>query len=324
MNNPTQPVINAEHINSAAKVIHTMLSPTPLILSYGLSQLIQGKVYLKLENLQTCQSFKTRGAFWKFQHLSANALKKGVVTMSAGNHAQAVAFMAKEFGTKAFIYMPENASPTKVERTLKLGAQVYFFGQSLNDSEPLVRKKIIEEELEFLHPYDDIDIITGQGSIAVELFNTLDNIDSILIPVGGGGLASGIASYTHAVSPTTQIIGIQSHYCPMLARELAPEAIPELRHPLKTLADGIAVKGKGNISLPILRNHIFDMIVVDEFLIGQAIRWAINQERLVVEGAGAVGISAILQNPKRFLGQIVVIIISGGNLDNNSLMQLLK
>ncbi len=316
-------ILNAEQIRRATEAIHDLVAPSPLIRSSSLSKLIHGNVYLKLESLNICGSFKPRGAFWKLSQLVKSKTVHGVITMSAGNHAQAVAYMAREFGVKAIIYMPENASPLKVERTMKLGAEIKFNGQTLNDSEAIVNQRVSAEGLDLIHPYDDWDIITGQGSIAVEICEALDKVDSVIVPMGGGGLIGGIATYFKAVFPHVNMIGVQNTYSPTIAQILAPEVIPNITSPSKSLADGISVKGRGAITLPIVQENVQEFVVLDEFLIAQAIKWCLQNEHLVAEGAGAAGVGAILHNPKHYSGQNVVVIISGGNIDNDVLKTLL-
>lgn len=316
--------VTCQEIENAALMLQGILMRTPLVKCPYLSSLIEGEVFLKLENLQVTGSFKPRGAYIKLMQLTPEQQARGVITMSAGNHAQGVAYHAAHLNIPAIIVMPENTPIAKIERTRQYGATIILEGESLADAENYALSVAEREGLTVIHPYDDMAIICGQATIGLEVFQDHSQLTSLIIPVGGGGLAAGIALAAEAYCPGVQLIGVQARHCTVMAHQLFPDRVPTNQSiPLQTLAEGIDVKVPGQLPAEILRTRLHDMIVVEESVIEQAIDSFILRQKIVAEGAGAVGIAAILQDPQRFRGQKVGVIISGGNIDARILSSVL-
>ena len=285
---------------------------TPEVESRFLSDLIGGSAYLKLENLQHTSSFKARGAYVSIKRLTEEQKKAGVIAMSAGNHAQAVAWWAKKQNIKATIIMPEQAPFSKVMKTKALGAKVILKGRTLNESQEFVHKLIKDESLTLIHPYDDTNVILGQGTIGLELMQNLPDLDAIIVPIGGGGLISGISVAAKNINPKLKIYGVQTEKFPTMYNSYKKS---NLKVSSDTLADGIAVKVPGEITSPIIKKYVDDILLVDEFDIEKAISNLFENERVVAEGAGAAGVAAICKSPSMFKNLKVAIVICGGNID---------
>ena len=290
---------------------HNRIKPhvhwTPLMHSRSLSMAAGAEVYVKTENQQKTGAFKVRGAFNKMIGLDAEK----VITASMGNHAQAVAFAARETGFFARIVMPVTVSIIKEEASRSYGAEVLLHGANLRESMDFA---LSQEGYTFIHPYDDDLIMAGQGTLGLEIHHDLDDIDSVLVPVGGGGLIAGLAVSLKAVSPGTEIIGVVSASAPSTYRSFrAREIIPQA--PLPTLADGIAVEKPGGRPFEIITSLVDDIICVDEDAIASAILYFMERTKLVTEGAGAAPLAALLSNRERFRNRRVVLVASGGNID---------
>jgi threonine dehydratase len=278
-------------------------------------------VRLKLENLQHTSSFKARGAFIAMQALPEEARKRGVITMSAGNHAQAVAYHARQMGIPAVIVMPAQTPFAKVSRTRAHGAEVVLEGRNLNECEGLVSRLIDERGLSLIHPYDDELVMTGQGSVGLEMLTEDDSLDALVVPIGGGGLIGGIATIAREMRPNIRIYGVQTELYP--AMKLAVNN-KDIVCGGETLAEGIAVKKPGGVTRPVIADLVDDILLVNE----QSLEWAvgslIEQQRIVAEGAGAAGIAAIHQHRSIFAGKKVGAVICGGNIDPRLLASILN
>jgi len=309
-------------IRHAAKAIAGAVAQTPTIRAAALCELAGCEVFLKLETLHPTGSFKERGALNKLLTLDAAERDAGVVAMSAGNHAQGVAYHARRLGIPATIVMPTGTPFTKIDRTEALGAKVVLRGDSLVDARRAADGLAQERGLVLVHPYDDPAIIAGQGTIALEMLADCPGLDMLIVPVGGGGLISGIAVAAKALSPDTEIIGVQSALYPSMYRVL--QGIdPGLPIEGTTLAEGIAVKEPGELTSRIVKALVGAVRLVTERQLESAVELLIERQKLIVEGAGAAGIAALLAEPERFRGHKVGIVLTGGNIDARLLASLL-
>ena len=318
------PEITLTHIREAAVALEKVILRTPTILSPWLSEHTGAAVFLKLESLQLMSSFKVRGAFIKLSQLSNEQRHKGIIAASAGNHAQGVAYHARALDISATIVMPAITPYDKIESTQNLGAKVILEGQTLTDAMTYALQLAEEHGLTFIHPYDDPAIITGQGTIALEMLADVPDLDVLVVPIGGGGLAAGIAIAAKEMNPAIEIIGVQSASCPAMAKVLYPER-NLLAQSLASspLAEGVAVKSPGIMTREILKKHLSDIILVTEAQIEAAIEDMLIHGKLTVEGAGAIGVAALMANLKIFSGRKVGIVICGGNIDSRILSSLL-
>jgi threonine dehydratase len=304
--------VTAEDIRAAAKEIEGEVIRTPLVAAPRLGELLGCELYLKLENLQRTGSFKDRGALVKLKSLTPEQAKSGVIAMSAGNHAQGVAYHAQRLGIPATIVMPEFAPFSKVERTRNFGARVVLMGDTLDTSAVAAREIAGKENLAFVHPYDDPKIVAGQGTIGFEMLEDEPDLDAILVPIGGGGIISGIATAVKSVKPELQMFGVEAELYPSMYKALRKES-GEFSG--QTLADGIAVKVPGELTRGIIERLVEEVFLVDEPHIEAAVHLLVEEQKIVAEGAGAVGVAALLQNRKRFAGRKVATVICGGNID---------
>ena len=316
--------ITFEKIEAAAKQLETVVHRTPTIMSPWLSEFIDGEVHLKLENLQVTGSFKPRGAYICMNNLTDEEKSRGVITMSAGNHSQGLAYHAQKMGIAATIVMPESTPIAKVERTRSYGASIILHGQTVLDARDFALQLMKKNNHALVHPFDDPNIIIGQGSVGIEMLTDVQNLDVLLIPIGGGGLASGVGIVAKRLNPNIQIIGIQSLYCPSTAEVLFPNSVQiGTRRESQTIAEGIAIKFPGRLNLPILREVLDDMLIVNEAMIENAMESLIINNKIVAEGAGAAGVAAILASREIFKGKRVGTIVCGGNVDSRILSSLL-
>ena len=300
-------MISLANVQYAQKNIEPFIHKTPLIHSNSLSMLSGAEVYLKLENLQKTGSFKVRGAFHKL-----TSVREGrVIAASMGNHAQAVAFAAQKLGKSAKIVMPTSAPLVKQEATQGYGADVILFGEKFSDA---LDHALSHPGHVFIHAFDDDEIMAGQGTIGLEILDDLEDIDLLFVPVGGGGLIAGIATAVKSLSPKTKVIGIQTESAPSAFVSFNEKKITE-RIPLPTIADGIAIGKVGERTSKVINACVDDMILVREDSIAQAILLFLERKKLVVEGAGAVTLAALLENRERLRGKRAVLVLSGGNID---------
>jgi threonine dehydratase len=299
-------VLDLHDIQKACENIRDHVHKTPLIYSYSFSKMTGAEVYLKAENLQKTGSFKVRGAFNKMIHIRGK-----VIAASMGNHAQAVAFAAGRIGIHAKIVMPVTAPIVKEEATKGYGAEVVLYGESFKEA---LDYAVSQKDYTFIHAFDDEEVIAGQGTIGIEITEDLKDIDIILAPVGGGGLISGISIAVKTLSPKTRIIGVQTESATSVCVSFREKKICD-RPPLPTLADGIAIGRIGDRTFEIINKYVDDVIFVREDSIAMAILLFLERKKLVVEGAGAVPLAALLENREKFTGKRIVLVVSGGNID---------
>jgi threonine dehydratase len=310
-------------IRAAARNIAGEVLRTPAVAAPALSALTGADIVLKLETLHPTGSFKERGALNKLKSLSPEERAAGVIAMSAGNHAQGVAYHAKRLGIPATIVMPEGTPFTKVERTEAHGATVVLRGEGLAEARRAADTIAAERGLVFVHPYDDAAIIAGQGTVALELLADFPELDTIVVPIGGGGLISGIAIAAKALSPTVEIVGVEAALYPSMLRAL--HGTPPGAAPVggQTIAEGIAVKEPGKLTRAVVAALVADILLVEESVLERAIDMLLDIEKLVVEGAGAASLAALLAFPERFRGKQVALVLCGGNIDARVLSSIL-
>lgn len=303
-------------IKMARQRLRGVIHCTPLDFSATFSRLTGSQVYLKLENLQKTGSFKIRGAYNKICTLDDASREKGVIAASAGNHAQGVAYAARHAGIKSFIVMPESASISKVVATQGYGAQIFLAGEDYDQAytHALVLQK--ETNAIFVHSFDDPDIIAGQGTIALELLAALPDLEAIVVPVGGGGLIAGIAFAVKTHKPAVKVFGVQSKSAPAVYLLFRKKETTELSK-AHTIADGIDVHRPGKLTFEFISRYVDDLVLVDEEEIAEAILLLLERSKIMVEGAGAVGLAALLHGKISLPAKKVVVILSGGNVDTN-------
>ncbi len=299
-------------IELAATRLNGQVLNTPCVESRTLSNLTGAQIFLKFENLQYTASFKERGACNKLSQLTAAERERGVIAMSAGNHAQGVAFHAQRLGVRATIVMPRFTPGVKIERTRGFGAVVVLHGDTLDESRSHALALASAQGLVFVHPYDDEAIVAGQGTVGLEMMQAVPELDTLVIAVGGGGLIAGIAVAAKALKPSIDIVGVQTSRFPGMVNAIKGTAHPQGS---STIADGIAVGTPGVIATAIIKELVSDMLLVDEGDIEQAIVMLLEIEKTLVEGAGAAGLAALLKYPERFAGKKVGLVLCGGNID---------
>ncbi len=299
-------------IRSAAHEIAGHVVRTPMRPSPSISALTGAEVWLKLENLQFTASFKDRGALYRLQALSELERGLGVIAISAGNHAQGVAYHAGRLGIPATIAMPRGTPFAKVARTESFGARVLQDGNELADLEALAAELVAREGLTLIHPYDDDRIIAGQGTVGLEILDAAPEIDTIVAPIGGGGLMAGIAVAAKALKPSIRLIGVEAAAYPSMSCAIAGSTAPPSK---PTIAEGIAVKLPGKRTLPIIREHVEEILVLDEAELEYGVQELATVGKVVAEGAGAAPLAALLAYPEKFAGRKVALVISGGNID---------
>jgi threonine dehydratase len=314
------PPVSLKDIQAAAEAIKGQVERTPLRYSRTLSEITGADVWIKFENLQFTASFKERGALNKLLSLTNSEKMAGVVAMSAGNHAQGVAYHASRLGIPSTIVMPKGTPFVKIEHTKNFGARVIIHGDTLAEADLHARELERKEKLTFVHPFDDPQVIAGQGTVGLEIMEDLPDFDVMPIPVGGGGLSSGIAIAVKAVRPHVSIIGVEPALYPSLSAELKGE---EARVGGATIAEGIAVKKVGRLTAEICRRLMDDVVLVSEDDLERAITLFTTVEKTVAEGAGAAGLAALLAEPQRFRDRKVVLVLSGGNIDTRLLASVL-
>jgi threonine dehydratase len=314
------PPVTARDIELAANAIRGHVVRTPLVPAPRLSAQFGCEVRLKLENLHITGSFKDRGACYKLQQLKAQDAR-GVVAASAGNHAQGVAWHAGKLGIPATIVMPQATPFSKVERTEAYGAVVVLHGESVAEAQDRAHEIAERDGVTFVPPYDDPHVIAGQGTCGREVLEDWPDVDCVIAPIGGGGLLAGMALWLKAHRPQIRIFGVQTTGCPSMRAAIRGEPQPTLY--TLTLADGIAVKRPGKLTTPILAQHCEDIALVDDAAIEHAVQTLAAQQKTVVEGAGAVPLAALAQDPARFQGLKVCLVLSGGNIDRRMLSTVL-
>jgi threonine dehydratase len=312
--------IGVAELRAAAARLAGRVIRTPLVHSRTLSDITGAEVWLKLENQQFVASFKERGAANKLLTLSPEEARRGVIAMSAGNHAQGVAYHAHNLGIAATIVMPKSTPFVKVSRTRKLGARVRLEGETLAESAAFARQLAADENLVFIHPYNDPAVIAGQGTVALEMLEDQPALDCLLTPVGGGGLVAGCAIAASGHASAVEVIGVEVESYAAAAQHLAGRPISVGG---ATIAEGIAVRDVGALPMAILRAYGIEVMTVAERLIEKAVIQMLEIEKTVTEGAGAAALAALMSAPARFVGRKLGLIVSGGNIDTRTLANVL-
>jgi threonine dehydratase len=307
-------------IEAARRTIAGHVLRTPMLPAPRLSELTGATVHVKYENLQVTNSFKERGARTKLAALSAAERSAGVIAMSAGNHAQAVAYHAAALGIPATVVMPVTTPFVKVAATKAHGALVLLHGESIAEAQARAEAEARERGLTWVHPYDDPHVIAGQGTIALEMLEEVSDLDVLVVPIGGGGLISGIATAAKAIRPSIEIVGAEAALYPSVWNALHGDNLPLGG---ATLAEGIAVKNVGALTLPIIRALVSDVVLVDEEHIERAVNAYLTLQKTMAEGAGAAGLAAMLSEPRRFAGRRVGLVLCGGNIDPRILASIM-
>jgi threonine dehydratase len=307
-------------IRKAAATIAGALTDTPCNESRTLGEICGCRMWLKFENLQFTSSFKERGALNRLSALSAEERRNGVITMSAGNHAQGVAFHARRLGIPATIVMPIGTPMVKVENTRRHGANIILAGKTLEEAGPVALDHGEAHGMTLVHPYDDPLIIAGQGTIGLEMLKAVPELDTLVVPIGGGGLISGIAIAAKTLKADIRVIGVEAALYPSMHNAIRGERLPMRGD---TLAEGIAVKSPGKITKEIVRHLVDEILLVTEAELECAVAALINIEKTVVEGAGAAGLAAVLANPALFAGRKVGLVLTGGNIDTRLIASVL-
>jgi len=313
--------ITLEDTRAAAAALNGNIVATPCLHSRTLSEITGAQVYLKFENHQFTASFKERGALNKLLSLSAEQRARGVIAASAGNHAQGVAYHARRLGIPAVIVMPRYTPGVKVVRTRDHGAEVILHGEVFDEAKAHAMALARTRGLTMVHPYDDEKVMAGQGTIALEMLAAHPDLEALVIPIGGGGLISGMAVAAKGINPAIEVVGAQTQRFPSMycaVKGLAP------KFGTTTIADGIAVKEPGKLTLPVVRELVGDILLVDEGCIEEAIVLLLEVEKTVVEGAGASGLAAVLAYPERFRGKRVGLVLCGGNIDPLMLSDIIE
>jgi threonine dehydratase len=313
-------VITLSHIESAAQKLKGLIVETPTIYAPGLSRLVGAEIYLKLENLQYTSSFKVRGAANKLASLSEEERKRGVIAASAGNHAQGVARHASLLGIPATIVMPEGTPFTKIANTESWGATVVLAGDTYADAYHEAMSRAKRDGLTYIHAYDDPHVIAGQGTIGLEMLAAVPDLEALIVPIGGGGLIAGIAIAAKAINPRIKIFGVQSTAYPSMKKILLGETIINSD---VSIAEGIAVQNPGEITRGIVRELVEDIFLVNEDAIENGIHVLASYAKIIAEGAGSAGIAAVLNEPGRFKGMKLGLVICGGNIDDRLLASIL-
>lgn len=314
-------MVRLTDIKQAAKRLKDVVYKTPITYSYSLSEISGANVFLKLESLQRTGSFKIRGAYNKLCKL--NGTDRRVIAASAGNHAQGVALAAKLLGMKANLVMPEGTPINKIVAVRHYGADVFLHGNTFDDAYAYGRRLEKESGDLFVHAFDDPDVIAGQGTIGLEIIESLKDVESVIVPVGGGGLISGVSTAIKEKNPRIKIIGVQSKNAPSMSISLKKGTIVETGSG-QTIADGIAIKKAGTLTFEIAKKYVDDIISVDDNEIEDALLLLTERKRIVVEGAGAAALAGLLKRKNKFRKRNVLILVSGGNIDINILAKIIE
>ena len=312
-------MLTLDKIYQAAFTLKDVARKTDLIRAQNMCP--DCKLYLKTENLQVTGSFKVRGAYYKISQLSAEEKSKGIIACSAGNHAQGVALAAKKMGIKSVICMPDGAPISKVEATKAFGAEACLVPGAYDDAYAKALQLCDETGATLIHPFDDEDVIAGQGTIGLEILDQLSDADAVVVPIGGGGLIAGVAYAIKHLNPSIKVYGVQAERAPAMAESRAAGHVVTLDS-VSTFADGIAVKHPGDNTFAIIKDYVDDIVTVSEDEIATAILTLMEKQKLVAEGAGAVGVAAIMFGKLPVAGKMVVAVISGGTIDVNILSRV--
>ena len=305
-------MLTLEKFEQASEIVKRVTNPTKLVYSDYLSQQTGGKVYLKPENMQYTGAYKLRGAYYKISTMSEEERKKGLITASAGNHAQGVAYAAKKYGVKATVVMPTTTPLIKVNRTKGYGAEVVLYGNVYDEACEYALKLAKEQGLTFVHPFDDLDVATGQGSIAMEIIKELPTVDYILVPIGGGGLATGVSTLAKLLNPNIKVIGVEPAGANCMQASLLNGEVMTLPS-VNTIADGTAVKRPGDHIFPYIQKNVDEIITVEDDELVVAFLDMVENHKMIVENSGLLTVAALKH--LKFQDKKVVSILSGGNMD---------
>jgi threonine dehydratase len=319
----TDLAINLADVLAARERVRDAVYLTPCAFSHTLSELTGQKVHLKLENLQMTGAFKERGALNRISLLTAEQAARGVIAASAGNHAQGVAYHATRRGIQSTIVMPETTPMVKVNATRRFGASVILHGANYDAAYAEARRRCDAEGLTFIHPFDDADVIAGQGTIGLEMLEQVDGLEAVVVPIGGGGLIGGIACAIKSLKPDVRVIGVQTSRLPSMKAAL------EAGHPVTidaatTIGDGIAVRRSGDKTLPLVKEYVDEVVTVDEDEIAAAILVLLEREKTLAEGAGATALAALLQKRTSLQGARTAVLVCGGNIDVTLLSRIIE
>ena len=313
-------MLSLDKVFDAQMVLKNIIRETNVVRAYGIAP--ECELYLKPENLQITGSFKVRGSAYKIAMLSEEEKKRGVIACSAGNHAQGVALAATKNGIKSLICLPDSAPISKVEATKGFGAEVCLVEGCYDDAYQRAVELKESEGYTFVHPFDDENVIAGQGTIALEIFNDLDNIDAIVVPIGGGGLISGIAYTVKQIRPSVKVYGVQVAGAPSMYNSVKDGEI-ECLESVSTIADGIAVKKPGENTYALVREYVDEIALVSDDEVASAILALIEKQKMIAEGAGATAVAAVMAGKFDLKGKRVVAVVSGGNIDVTSLSRVI-
>ena len=309
-------------IEASAARIAGKVDISPLAESSSLSELTGTRLCLKLENLQRTGSFKERGAANLLEQASVEERARGVITASAGNHAQAVALHAGRLGIRATVVMPETTPLVKIQSTRRFGAKVELYGRAYDEAAQRAAELAAQENLAYVHPFDDARVMAGQGTLGLELLVQCPDLEAVVVPVGGGGLIAGVACAIKERRPDVRVYGVEARAFPSMKWAIESEAPPTLPGG-KTIAEGIAVRRVGALTLPVVARYVDELVLVDEEEIAEAILLLLEQEKTVAEGAGAVGLAALMHERLPVQGKRVAVVLSGGNIDVNLMARII-
>lgn len=315
--------LGLQEIQAAHEVVRSLVRHTPVKRSSSLGQITGGEFSLKLENFQRTGSFKVRGALNKIHHLTPEERKAGVVAASAGNHAQGVAYAAAKAGVKATIFMPEDASLAKVMATRNYGAEVRLGGRDYQAAFEAAQAHQQQSGAAFVHAFDDPLVMAGQGTLGLELMADLPDLDTVLVPIGGGGLICGVAAAVKGLNPKVRVIGVQAEGASTIAPSLQKGA-PVVLDEVSTMADGIAVRKTGRLTFPLIQKLVDEVVTVSEAEIASAILFLLERSKAVVEGAGAVSLAAAMHKKVDLQGRNACAVISGGNIDMTLVSRIIQ
>jgi threonine dehydratase len=321
MTERTPPPVTIEDVHRAVQRLAGQIEATPCVHSRTLSRITGAEVWLKFENLQFTASFKERGALNRLSLLTGAQRARGVIAVSAGNHAQGVAYHAQRLGVPAVIVMPRFTPTVKVERTRGFGAEVILIGESFDDAKHDAVRLAAERDLTMIHPYDDAAVIAGQATIGLEMMAAEPTLDCLCVAIGGGGLISGVALAARSIKPAIEVIGVQTEHFPSMYAAFKGLSLPSAQ---ASLAEGIAVKSPGEITRAMVAQLVDDIVLVSEGDIEHALVLLLEIEKTVVEGAGAAGLAALIRHRERFAGKRVGIILCGGNIDPMTLADIIE
>lgn len=315
--------LGLKDIRAAQDVVQGQVRHTPVKRSSSLSAMTGGEFWLKLENFQRTGSFKVRGALNKIHHLTAEERKAGVVCASAGNHAQGVAYAAAKAGVKATIFMPQDAPLAKLTATRNYGAEVRLVGRDYQEAFEAAKAHQEKAGAVFVHAFDDLQVMAGQGTLGLELLEDIPHLDTVLVPIGGGGLICGIAAAVKGINPRVRVIGVQAEGASTIAPSLQ-KGKPVILDEVNTMADGIAVRRTGQLTFPLIQGLVDEVVTVTEAEIASAILFLLERAKAVVEGAGAVSLAAAMHQKVDLKGKTACAIISGGNIDMTLVSRIIQ